>query len=122
MHTGDNRYDYSNPNRLKPILEIYKGLTVIGAHFGGYSIWNEAADKLHGIENFYVDCSSSFFNFSDAEVVALIREYGAERVLFGTDFPMWSPKAELERFMALPLDERERNLILSENAKKIYGI
>lgn len=122
MHTGDNRYDYSNPNRLKPILEIYKGLTVIGAHFGGYSIWNEAADKLHGIENFYVDCSSSFFNFSDAEIVALIREYGAERVLFGTDFPMWSPKAELERFMALPLDERERNLILSENAKRIYGI
>ena len=22
MHTGDNRYDYSNPNRLLPILEI----------------------------------------------------------------------------------------------------
>ena len=35
MHTGDSRYDYSNPNRLLPVLRIYTGLTVIGAHFGG---------------------------------------------------------------------------------------
>lgn len=122
MHTGDKRYDYSNPNRLKPILDIYKGLTVIGAHFGGYSIWEEAARELHGIENFYVDCSSSFFNFNDDEIVKLIRTYGVGRVLFGTDFPMWSPKAELERFMNLALNDDERKLILSENAKKIYGI
>ena len=122
LHTGDNRYDYSNPNRLKPILEIYKGLTVIGAHFGGYSIWNEAADELHGIDNFYVDCSSSFFNFNDDEIVALIKEYGVDRVLFGTDFPMWSPKAELDRFMSLDLSDDERKLILSENVKKVYGI
>ena len=122
FHTGDNRYDYSNPNRMKPILEIYKNLTVIGAHFGGYSIWEDAAEELHGIENFYVDCSSSFFNFKDGEIVKLIRKYGADKVLFGTDFPMWSPEKELERFMGLPLEESEIKSILSENAKRIYGI
>ncbi len=26
MHTGDKRYDFSNPNRLKPILEIFTDL------------------------------------------------------------------------------------------------
>ena len=36
MHTGDKRYDNSNPNRLLPILEIYDHLTIIGAHFGGW--------------------------------------------------------------------------------------
>ena len=35
VHTGDHRYDFSNPNRMVPILDIYKDLTVIGAHFGG---------------------------------------------------------------------------------------
>ena len=64
IHTGDKRYDYSNPNRLIPILNIYKNLTVVGAHFGGWSIWEEATEQLHDIENLYVDCSSSFFNFS----------------------------------------------------------
>ena len=40
MHTGDSRFDNSNPNRLLPILEIYTNLTVIGAHFGGWSMWS----------------------------------------------------------------------------------
>ncbi len=57
MHTGDSRYDNSNPNRLLPILEIYTGLTVIGAHFGGWSIWEEASKKLSGTKNHSVDCS-----------------------------------------------------------------
>ena len=43
MHTGDSRYDYSNPNRLLPVLKIYTELTVIGAHFGGWSIWETAS-------------------------------------------------------------------------------
>lgn len=30
MHTGDYRYDFSNPNRLVPILKIYQGLIIIG--------------------------------------------------------------------------------------------
>ncbi|MCQ2450982.1 MAG: amidohydrolase family protein [Clostridia bacterium] len=121
MHTGDNRYDFSNPNRLAPILEIYKNLTVIGAHFGGYSVWFEAAERLKDFKNFYVDCSSSFFALTDEEIMKLIREYGTEKVLFGTDFPMWSPKSELERFMNLPLSDEEKTIILSKNALKIYG-
>ena len=61
MHTGDCRYDFSNPNRMIPILEQYPDLTVIGAHFGGWSIWEEATDKLSKYKNFLVDCSSSLY-------------------------------------------------------------
>ena len=42
LHTGDYRYDYSNPDRLVRILNEYPDLTVIGAHFGGWSVWDEA--------------------------------------------------------------------------------
>ena len=122
MHTGDNRFDYSNPNRLLPILEIYRGLTIIGAHFGGYSIWHEAAEKLHGIPNLYVDCSSTMFALSDSEVVDLIHIYGADRVLFGTDYPMWSPVDELNHFNRLALTQEERQLILHKNAERLLQI
>ena len=64
FHTGDSRYDFSNPNRLKPILETYKQLTVIGAHLGGWSMWDTAVDELQGYDNFYVDCSSSLYAIS----------------------------------------------------------
>ncbi len=122
MHTGDNRYDYSNPNRLLPILEIYKNLTIIGAHFGGWSIWEEAAEVYAGIPNFYVDCSSSFPWIPKETALKVIRKYGAEKVLFGTDYPMWSPKSELEYFLSLPLEKNEISSILNMNAIKLFNL
>ena len=122
MHTGDKRYDNSNPNRLIPILEIYDHLVIIGAHFGGWSIWEEASHVLCDIPNLYVDCSSAMPWISDEKTVEIIRRYGAQRVLFGTDYPMWSPVKELDRFMTLPLTDEEKRIILSENVKKVYEL
>ena len=122
MHTGDKRYDNSNPNRLIPILEIYDKLVIIGAHFGGWSIWEEASHVLCDIPNLYVDCSSAMPWISDEKTVEIIRRYGAERVLFGTDYPMWSPVSELDRFMTLPLTDEEKRIILGENVKKVYEL
>ncbi|MBE6787893.1 MAG: amidohydrolase [Ruminococcaceae bacterium] len=122
MHTGDNRYDYSNPNRLLPILDIYKGLTVIGAHLGGWSIWEEAVEAYCQMPNFYVDCSSSFPYLKPETAKKIIRKYGADKVLFGTDYPMWSPKREIEYFMGLSLDESEIISIMNMNVKKLFSL
>ncbi len=122
FHTGDTRYDYSNPNRIKPILDIYENLTVIGAHLGGYSMWDEATKELAGKKNFFVDCSSSMAFLSAEKATELIRAYGADRVLFGTDYPMWNMSEEMQRFAALDLDDEERELILYKNAQKLFDI
>ncbi len=122
LHTGDHRYDFSNPNRLKPILETYTDLTVIGAHFGGWSMWERAAEQLHGYKNLYVDCSSSLYAISPETGRRLVRCYGAERVLFGTDYPMWSPAEELERFYAMGLSAAENEKILCQNAARLFSI
>lgn len=122
MHTGDRRYDYSNPNRLLPVLEIYTGLTVIGAHLGGWSVWEDASRAYEGIPNFYVDCSSSMPYLEKETVKSIIRRYGAEKVLFGTDYPMWSPEKEIETFFSLGLDESEIRCILNSNVKKLLNL
>lgn len=123
LHTGDSRYSFSNPEQLIPLLERFPKLTVIGAHFGGWSIWQEAAKRLAGrYENFYVDCSSSLFALKPAEARELIAAYGSDRVLFGTDYPMWEPAAELERFRALELDEKTAADILYNNAARLFGL
>ena len=122
MHTGDKRYDYSNTNRLKPILETYTNLTIIGAHMGGWSLWDEASLELAGIPNLYVDCSSTMYWVPLDKTAEIIRRYGADRVLFGTDYPMWHPKDEVEMFFSLGLSDDEMRLILSENVKKIYHL
>ena len=53
---------------------------------------------------------------------ALIEAYGADKVLFGTDFPMWDPSDELERLYALGLGEDELDNILYKNANRIFDL
>ena len=122
MHTGDSRYDYSNPNRLMPILDIYDKLIIIGAHFGGWSVWKEASRQLNGYKNLYVDSSSALYALKPHEAVELIQMYGEDRVLFGTDYPMWSPKEELDRFCALGLSHKSNEKILYHNACNLFDI
>ena len=123
IHTGDDRFDFSNPNRLIPLLKAFPKLKVIGAHFGGHTMWQEAARQLAGnYENLWVDCSSSFFALNKEEARDLIHAYGADRVLFGTDYPMWSPKEELKVFRSLELDPQEEQAILWDNAARLFNL
>ena len=122
MHTGDKRYDNSNPNRLVPILETYTDLVVIGGHFGGYSVWDDAQKHLTGFDNFYVDTSSSLWKISPEKAGELIAAYGVDKVLFGTDYPMWTPKDELEKFMKIDLSDSDRQKILYDNAAKLLKL
>ncbi len=122
LHTGDSRFDYSNPNRVKPVLDVFKDLTVIGAHLGGWSVWDEAVKTLSEYKNFYVDCSSCLYTLSAEKTKELIMAYGTKKVLFGTDYPMWDPQKELESFMNLTLSEEEREDILYNNAARMFDI
>ena len=105
-----------------PVLKIYTELTVIGAHFGGWSIWEEASKKLCGTPNLYVDCSSAFPYLEKTTAKEIIRRYGADRVLFGSDYPMWSPENELNYLLSLDLDENEIKSILNINTCKIFNL
>ncbi len=122
IHTGDHRYDNSNPNRLKKVLEMYEELIIIGAHFGGWSIWKEAAKELHKYKNLYVDTSSSLYAIDKGEALEILTMYGEDKVLFATDFPMWNPKEELERFMNIDLTDIQREKILFHNANELFNL
>lgn len=122
MHTGDYRYDYSNPNRLSPILEIYKDLIVVGAHLGGWSIWEEASKTLSKYENLYVDTSSSI-NFAGGELCKrVINNYGTDRVMFATDFPMGDQSFELSEIFKMGFKGSELEKIFYFNSAKIYSV
>ena len=82
----------------------------------------EAAEKLAKLPNLYVDCSSSLPYINNEVANKIVHIYGADKVLFGTDYPMWSPSDELERFFKIGLTEEENKKIFSENAKKLFGI
>ena len=67
-----------------------------------------------------MDTSSALFALSPREAVDIIRGYGADRALYGTDFPMWSPVGELARFDRLDLTDDERERILWTNSQRLF--
>lgn len=121
LHMGDYRYHYDNPGQVPPVLRRFPRLRLICAHMGGYTEWAEARECLQH-ENVLVDCSSSHWILGDAGLLDAIRFFGADRVLFGTDFPMWDPGKELILIRNLGLTEDELEKVLHKNAEEVLGL
>ena len=122
VHTGDYRFDYSNPERVSHVLAHFPNLKMIGAHFGGWSVWDDAVRLLSDYPNFRVDTSSCSPWLSKERAEEIIRAYGPERVMFGTDYPMWRPEPELAFVRSLDLTEDELEAICYKNCAEFYGI
>jgi len=118
VHTGDTRYPYSDPERMARALDKVPSLKAICAHLGGWSVWDQAWKLLAGRGNVWVDCSSSLYAMDPQVAVKVIHRYGADRVFFGTDYPMWKPDEELKRFHRLSLTSEEEEMILHKNFER----
>ena len=118
FHTGDYRYTYSHPSRLARVIDNFPKLRVIAAHFGGWSMQDIAFDNFYN-RRCYFDVSSSLPVLGARRALELIRVYGAERFLFGSDYPMWDPALCVKEFMEINLTDAERELILWKNAQDI---
>ncbi len=121
LHVGDNRYEYSAPERLAKMAKKYPFVTFIGAHFGGYRRWHEV-EVYKGLKNVYFDTCSSLAFITPENAKEIIDLLGVEKFFFATDFPMWDAKGEIERFNKIPLTEEEREMIFSKNIKKLLKI
>ena len=121
FHTGDSRTDFSTPRRLMRVLEKIPDFTCIAAHLGGYSEWEDARRELAGT-NVYIDTSSSLFAVTPEQARKSIAHFGVDHTLFGTDFPMWSPQEELERFFALGYGEEDNRKMLYGNFAQLFRL
>lgn len=121
IHAGDHRYDHSSPKRIARVLEMFPNLTVIAAHLGGWSRWEDAEKYLCG-KDVYFDTSSSTA-FADKELLRrIILKHNPDKILFGTDYPITPQSEELERLYSLDLPEGLLEKILYKNAAELLKI
>ena len=118
FHMGDALYNYSYPIRLRKILRQFPGLTCIAAHLGGFTMYENAYEFLSDT-NCFLDVSSVTRLIPREETVRLIRSYGAQRLVFGTDFPLWNPVKEVKAFFELGLDDDEVEQIAYKTALEV---
>lgn len=121
LHMGDERYAYDNPRMIPEILRRFPHLQLICAHMGGYSEWDQAREYLKD-ENVLFDCSSTSFALGADGWRDIIRYFGTERVMFGSDFPMWDPGKEVALLQSLGLGNDALEKILYKNAQEYLGL
>lgn len=121
FHMGDPRYDCSHPARLRKILEQFPRLRVIAAHFGGYSMYETAYELLHDKDCIF-DISSSLMFMPEGEAEKYINAFGAERMAFGTDYPLWDPVTETKRFQQLKLSPTQFDQISHKTAEDFLNL
>ena len=121
FHVGDKNTDFSTPKRVRTILEQVPDLDVIAAHMCGYGVWDEAEEYLIG-EGVFTDTSEALLGMDGRGLYKLIEKHGIEKVMFGSDYPLWNTSFAFNQMEEIGLNEREKDLIYSENAKRIFKL
>ena len=126
-----------SPQMCRHVVDEIGSFPFILAHMGGWNNWDEVPYYLADT-GVYLDTAFSggcmtplpdgYWKEEDLQMLRpepfaqLIRAFGADRVLFGTDSP-WSDQAQtLAYIRALPLAEAEIEKILGDNARELLGL
>ena len=120
IHAGDFRKPYSKPSRILNMCRAFPRQTVIAAHLGGWSEWDECPKQLADC-GIYVDTCSSQGFLLPHRVRELIDIFTPEKVFFGTDYPMWSPAEEITALKKILRDETEAENIFHLNFERMIG-
>lgn len=123
------------PEKARSALRQVGPVKLVLAHMGGWRCW-EQVQELLADTSALLDTSFSLGSLtprdealpldrqmlSDEAFVSLVRTFGAERILFGSDCPWGSPQNDLQHIRRLPLSGEEKAAILGGNAKRLLGI
>jgi len=124
LHAGKVPEDlpefFGTPDRFARMVERHPDLKVVLAHLGGYEMWRGVQKHLIPAgENVYFDTSYVSTRLSSMEMEGLIKEIGANRVLFGTDYPWTDQAEEVELIRGMDLSRKELDMILEGNAQRL---
>jgi len=111
------------PGMLYPFITSFPDLTIVCAHWGGglpfYALMPEVKQAM---TNVFFDTAASPLLYSPEIYNQAIQLVGADKILFGSDYPLLTPGRLLKEISSLDLPEATKSLILSGNARRLLGI
>lgn len=111
----------ATPDRLLRFLLEYPTLRVVAAHWGGglpfYELMPEVAAATR---NLWYDSAASTYLYRFSVFLAVTSLLGAERIIWGTDYPLLRQDVFLRRTRESGLDPAALEAILGANARALY--
>ncbi len=114
------------PN-FPPMLAAFPALTVVLGHMG-FGDFQTCAALAREFPNTMFDCcyvvngTEPSPALGDEAAAAAIRSVGADRVMFGSDYPWFDPALDAARIARLPLAEAEKRAVLYDNAARVFDL
>lgn len=103
---------------LVALAEKFPAVTFVLGHSGIGNIDYHAVDLLAPVPNILLETSGGYSGVLRDAIDTL----GAERVLFGSEFPLQHPSVELAKYRAVDTSPAEWKLIAWENANRLLEL
>lgn len=105
------------------LIESVPQAAVILAHLGGgLPLFAHMPEVRAALRRCSIDTAAVPFLYDAAAVRAVIDHIGADRVLFGSDFPLRHPRQDLDWLAAVNLSADEQRRVLGANAAALLGV
>lgn len=113
----------ATPGMIRAIVRRFPDLRMVACHFGGYHRLEEAEAELLG-ENVHLETSwpPTMAGLAPEKVREIIGRHGADRIVFGSDWPMADPAAEIAAIRGLGLSDDDTAGILGGNFARLMGL
>lgn len=115
---------HTNSDELQTMGELAKnhpGITFVFAHPGEINQILRHIEIMKEAPNVYLDLSGTGL-FRYGMLKRLVSEVGADRILFGTDYPICNAGMYVGGVIYEELTDNEKALVFSENAKRILNL
>jgi predicted TIM-barrel fold metal-dependent hydrolase len=116
-HTGT--YPYTSPLQVAYVARLFPRIPFVLAHFALADLSWECFPAATLSDNVHFDMTAN-------PIIPLLDEwiekFGAERMLWGSDFPFYSVPYERLKVDYLACSEAEKELILSGNARRLFRL
>lgn len=111
---------YTSPEKIRHALTEVEGSNLIAAHLGGWAMWDDVERYLIGTP---VSLDTAFIRqfIPPEQCRRIIRNHGADKIVFGSDSPWENPADTLDFLRSLDLAEEELALITHKNALRLLG-
>jgi predicted TIM-barrel fold metal-dependent hydrolase len=111
------------PELLRKLADSLPTLKLIACHYGGYHRLDEAGEHVVGSSvTLETSWPPTMAELDRERIVALLRRHGIDRVVYGSDWPMTRPGAEIAAIRNLGLTPEEEAGILGGNLSRLLGI
>lgn len=120
FHTG-TKIKYCRPLFLDDVAVDFPGLTIIMAHFG-YPWFHEALSVVLRNPNVYFNIAGWSPKRIPEDVIRQINGPLRHKALFGSDYPLLTRVRIVTEIDALPLKDGVRELLMTENPKRVLGL